>query len=98
MKKKKVEEQVNVLGYGKVYIEYEHIEDAKTAQRALSGRRYDGRMVITSFHPEEKWKTRTLEPDPLVLDESHYYAAQQQYQQQLQQQSMDDYEYYSNYS
>jgi len=68
-KKKKKEEIVNVSGFGKVFVEYYDIEDSKKAQRALSGRRYDGRMVITSFHPEEKWKIRNLEPDPLKIED-----------------------------
>jgi splicing factor U2AF subunit len=45
-------------GFSKVFVEYEKVEYAKRAQTALSGRRYDGRMVITSFHPEEKWEKK----------------------------------------
>jgi splicing factor U2AF subunit len=52
-------------GFSKVFVEYEKVEHAKRAQTALSGRRYDGRMVITSFHPEDKWAARILEPDDI---------------------------------
>jgi splicing factor U2AF subunit len=52
----------NVDGFGKVYIEYANTEEAKYAMRALSGRRYNGRMVITSYLEEDKWKDRVLEP------------------------------------
>jgi len=47
------------------------VEHAKRAQTALSGRRYDGRMVITSFHPEDKWDVRILEPDDIEPLYSH---------------------------
>jgi len=52
-------------GFGKVFVEYEKIEHAKRAQTALSGRRYDGRMVITSFHPEEKWVNQVYDHDEM---------------------------------
>jgi len=58
-----------VPGLGKVYVEYESIFSAKKAQTSLSGRRYDGRMVITSFFPEDKWARGELEPDPLPEQE-----------------------------
>jgi len=64
-------EVINVAGYGKVFIEFYDVEDAKTAQRALSGRRYDGRMVITSFLSSEKWKKRTLEPDSMQTSDQY---------------------------
>jgi len=52
-------------GLGKVFVEYAEIDQAKHAQTALSGRRYDGRMVVTSFHPEDKWSQNILEPDDI---------------------------------
>eukprot|EP01124_Arcella_intermedia_P020887 TRINITY_DN2848_c0_g1_i1.p2 TRINITY_DN2848_c0_g1~~TRINITY_DN2848_c0_g1_i1.p2 ORF type:complete len:209 (+),score=51.55 TRINITY_DN2848_c0_g1_i1:1138-1764(+) len=65
------EEEPPPHGFGKVYVEYEKVEHAKRAQTALSGRRYDGRMVITSFHPEEKWERGLLEPDDIEPIYSH---------------------------
>jgi len=59
------EEEPAPPGFGKVFVEYEKVEHAKRAQTALSGRRYDGRMVITSFHPDEKWEIQILEPDEI---------------------------------
>jgi splicing factor U2AF subunit len=58
-------------GFSKVFVEYEKVEYAKRAQTALSGRRYDGRMVITSFHPEDKWESIILEPDDIEPLYSH---------------------------
>jgi len=52
-------------GYGKVYIEYETVEESKRAQIAVAGRRFDGRMIITSFLPEDRWANGILEPDEL---------------------------------
>lgn len=42
------------LDFGKIFVEYETVEASELAQKELSGRRYNGRMVITSFHHEEK--------------------------------------------
>jgi len=64
-------EVINVPGYGKVFIEFYDVEDAKTAQRALSGRRYDGRMVITSYLSEEKWQQRILDPDSMQTSDQY---------------------------
>jgi len=87
--KEKKEEIVNVPGFGKVFVEYYDIEDAKKAQRALSGRRYDGRMVITSFHPEEKWTARLLEPDPLKIED--VYLKQEELKEELKELENTDY-------
>jgi len=35
-----------------VFIEYESPEEAARAQREFAGRRFDGRMLLTSFYPE----------------------------------------------
>jgi len=45
-----------VSGLGKVFVEFDKVEDATVAQSKLSGRRFDGRMVITSFFDEEDYK------------------------------------------
>lgn len=42
-----------VPGFGKVFLHFESAESAATAQRDLAGRKYDGRMVITSFYPDQ---------------------------------------------
>eukprot|EP01125_Pyxidicula_operculata_P019620 TRINITY_DN7121_c1_g1_i4.p1 TRINITY_DN7121_c1_g1~~TRINITY_DN7121_c1_g1_i4.p1 ORF type:complete len:253 (-),score=70.48 TRINITY_DN7121_c1_g1_i4:26-784(-) len=55
------DERTSPPGFGKVYVEYEKIEHAKRAQTALGGRRYDGRMVITTYLDEEKWAAGDLE-------------------------------------
>eukprot|EP01126_Amoeba_proteus_P029126 TRINITY_DN2870_c0_g1_i8.p1 TRINITY_DN2870_c0_g1~~TRINITY_DN2870_c0_g1_i8.p1 ORF type:complete len:365 (-),score=85.91 TRINITY_DN2870_c0_g1_i8:266-1228(-) len=59
------EDAAMVPGLGKIFVEYDCAASAKKAQTSLSGRLYDGRMVITSFHPEDKWERGELEPDPL---------------------------------
>jgi splicing factor U2AF subunit len=45
-----------VPGLGKIFIEFSKVEDARRAQVALGGRRYDGRLIITTFFDEEKFK------------------------------------------
>jgi len=54
-KKPKDDEIVEIpkgSGVGKVFIEYETREQAQKAQQELAGRKFQGRIVITSFHPE----------------------------------------------
>jgi len=65
-------------GLGKVFIEYSNVEEAKQAQTALSGRRYDGRMVVTSFHPEDKWSVGNLELDDIEIIIQRQLAAQKE--------------------
>jgi splicing factor U2AF subunit len=50
-------------GFGKVYVEFNTPEEARKAQTGLAGRRFDGRMIITSFLPEDKWERGLLEPE-----------------------------------
>lgn len=40
---------------GRVYIYYETVEQSQKAQHELSGRRFQGRLIITSYYPEEKF-------------------------------------------
>lgn len=40
------------VGTVKVYVEFDSPDSAKRAQMALAGRKYNNRMVITSFYPE----------------------------------------------
>ncbi len=42
-------------GVGKVLVEYETKEQAKQAQTNLAGRKYNGRIVVTSYYPEERY-------------------------------------------
>eukprot|EP01121_Diplochlamys_sp_Union-15-3_P009681 TRINITY_DN2645_c0_g1_i1.p1 TRINITY_DN2645_c0_g1~~TRINITY_DN2645_c0_g1_i1.p1 ORF type:complete len:175 (-),score=27.82 TRINITY_DN2645_c0_g1_i1:82-606(-) len=51
----------SVPGLGKVFVEFDNLEDATQAQAKLSGRRFDGRMVITSFYDEEQYQAGILQ-------------------------------------
>mmetsp|Transcript_24447 Transcript_24447/g.27189 ORF Transcript_24447/g.27189 Transcript_24447/m.27189 type:complete len:569 (+) Transcript_24447:56-1762(+) len=53
----------SVAGVGKVFIEFKEIEEAKAAQKALAGRRWDNRMCITSYFDEDKFKVGDLRKD-----------------------------------
>jgi len=44
----------------KIFIEYSTVEEAVRAQKELAGRRFDGRMLITSFLPESRWIEKAL--------------------------------------
>ncbi len=41
-----------------IYIEYDSVEAAERAQRALSGRKFDQRIVITAYMDEAKYEAR----------------------------------------
>lgn len=41
------------LDFGKIFIDYEEESFSEQAQKELSGRKYNGRMIITSFYSEE---------------------------------------------
>jgi len=45
-------------GVGKVYVEFEKESGAEATQSALSGRKFDNRVVVTSFLSEEKYKAK----------------------------------------
>lgn len=47
-------------GVCKIFVEYASVEDAQRAQNSLQGRRFLGRVVITSFHPEDQYANRKL--------------------------------------
>ena len=74
-----------VPGLGKIFIEFSKVEDARRAQVALGGRRYDGRLIITTFFDEEKFKAgeRKVNLAHLVAEQS---AEDQQMLQRQQQQ------------
>ncbi|XP_030566464.1 splicing factor U2AF 50 kDa subunit [Drosophila novamexicana] len=45
-------------GCGKVFVRFESIEDCKKALNALSGRKFSGRIVMTSFYDLDKYKRK----------------------------------------
>jgi len=45
-------------------------------------------MVITSFHPEEKWKNRILEPDSLKIEDVYLKQEEEQKELEMQMQQM----------
>ncbi|EDV56763.1 splicing factor U2AF 50 kDa subunit [Drosophila erecta] len=42
-------------GCGKVFVQFESVEDSQRALKALSGRKFSGRIVMTSFYDPEKY-------------------------------------------
>lgn len=44
-----------------IFLEYTSIQESLTAQRALSGRRFANRSVVTSFYDEDKFANDDLE-------------------------------------
>ncbi|KAH8401129.1 hypothetical protein KR009_003163 [Drosophila setifemur] len=42
-------------GCGKVFVQFESVEDCQKAMRALSGRKFAGRIVMTSFYDPDKY-------------------------------------------
>eukprot|EP01121_Diplochlamys_sp_Union-15-3_P011588 TRINITY_DN3373_c0_g1_i6.p1 TRINITY_DN3373_c0_g1~~TRINITY_DN3373_c0_g1_i6.p1 ORF type:complete len:315 (-),score=73.45 TRINITY_DN3373_c0_g1_i6:13-957(-) len=50
-----------VPGLGKVFVEFTDAEDAAQAQAKLSGRRFDGRMIVTSFYDEKDYEAGLLQ-------------------------------------
>ncbi|XP_034477997.1 splicing factor U2AF 50 kDa subunit [Drosophila innubila] len=48
-------------GCGKVYVRFETAEDCKKALNALSGRKFSGRIVMTSFYDPDKYKRREFQ-------------------------------------
>lgn len=43
-------------GVGKVYVRFENITDAQVGKKAMTGRRFEGRIVGADFYPEDKFK------------------------------------------
>nr|XP_060630322.1 serine/threonine-protein kinase Kist [Anolis sagrei ordinatus] len=43
-------------GKGHVFVEYTNAGDSKAAQQALSGKRFDGKFVVTTFYPLSAYK------------------------------------------
>ncbi|EDW92286.1 splicing factor U2AF 50 kDa subunit [Drosophila yakuba] len=42
-------------GCGKVFVQFESVEDSQKALKALSGRKFSGRIVMTSFYDPDKY-------------------------------------------
>lgn len=48
-------------GCGKVFVRFESVEDCKKALNALSGRKFSGRIVMTSYYDPCKYKQRDFQ-------------------------------------
>ena len=48
-------------GLGKVYVRFESLKDAENAKKCLLKRRFNDRMVETSFYPEDKFIKNVFE-------------------------------------
>lgn len=48
-------------GCGKVFVRFESVADCKKALNALSGRKFSGRVVMTSFYDPHKYKQRDFQ-------------------------------------
>ncbi|KAI5699058.1 hypothetical protein M8J75_015825 [Diaphorina citri] len=51
-------ENVDVPGCGKVFIEFNSIVDCQRAQQALTGRKFNNRVVVTSYWDPDKYHRR----------------------------------------
>lgn len=51
-------EGVEVPGLGKVFIEYNSSNDCQRAQQSLAGRKFDNRVVITSYFDPDRYHRR----------------------------------------
>ncbi|KAL5244381.1 hypothetical protein ACI65C_011791 [Semiaphis heraclei] len=51
-------EGIDVPGCGKVFIEFNAIPDCQKAQKALAGRKFNNRVVVTSFMEPDKYHRR----------------------------------------
>lgn len=54
-------EGAEIPGLGKVFIKYESAKDAAEAHRSLAGRKYEDRVVLTTFFDEIKYGKRKFE-------------------------------------
>ncbi|XP_017053716.1 splicing factor U2AF 50 kDa subunit [Drosophila ficusphila] len=48
-------------GCGKVFVQFESVEECQKALKALSGRKFSGRIVMTSFYDPEKYLQNVLQ-------------------------------------
>ncbi|KAI6658528.1 Splicing factor U2AF 50 kDa subunit-like [Oopsacas minuta] len=51
-------EGVEVPGVGKIFVEFASIVDATKGSQALSGRKFAGRIVVTSFYDESRYSLK----------------------------------------
>ncbi|KAH9599142.1 RNA recognition motif domain [Trypanosoma melophagium] len=56
-------------GFGRVFVEYETIDEAAEAQRAIVGRLFGGRTVVTSFMFEDVLHPPTAEEEEMQAEE-----------------------------
>ncbi|XP_016946649.1 splicing factor U2AF 50 kDa subunit [Drosophila biarmipes] len=48
-------------GCGKVFVQFETVEDCQRALKSISGRKFSGRIVMTSFYDPEKYLANDLQ-------------------------------------
>ncbi|ALC41330.1 U2af50 [Drosophila busckii] len=51
-------DQKSQSGCGKIYVRFDSVDDCKRALNALSGRKFNGRIVMTSYYDLAKYKRR----------------------------------------
>jgi len=56
-----VEGEPDGPGVGKIYVEFQTTEEAQKSQASLSGRKFGGNVVMTSFWSVDKYKAKTWE-------------------------------------
>lgn len=49
---------IEVPGCGKIFVEYRNTDEALKAQQALAGRKFGGRVVVTSFFDLDKFRNK----------------------------------------
>jgi len=58
------EERTQVIwGLGRIFVEYKRKEEASKAQQGFSGRKFNGRTIVTGFLTEERFAARDLTPN-----------------------------------
>jgi len=50
-------------GVGRVFVEYKRKEDALKAQQAFAGRKFNGRIILSGFWPEDRYEQKNFLPD-----------------------------------
>ncbi|KAH8252582.1 hypothetical protein KR032_000655 [Drosophila birchii] len=48
-------------GCGKVYVQFESVDDCQKALKALTGRKFSGRIVMTAYYDPEKYQENNLQ-------------------------------------
>merc|ERR1712242_679806 len=54
----KEDDKANTPGIGMVFVEFEAVDQAKTAQQALQGRTFESRTVVAAFFDPQKYAKR----------------------------------------